>query len=161
MATYQSPVVNYANTDLIKESVNMLPKQFFVKIWTKPCVGRTRSCTESCGNVQFCSTDYCNSHVTPVSQNTNGFAPFFTSQMCCLSKQSWWWILNDEPFISRTKWWYHPEWQEVARLRYRPRSTGKWWNCDVFNPEHYNDVIMGSMASQITSFTIVYLFIRT
>ena len=42
-----TPVVHYANTDLnTKETVNVLPKQYnFVKIWMKPCVRRTKSCT--------------------------------------------------------------------------------------------------------------------
>ena len=47
MTVYLPPVVNDANTDLnTKERVNVLPKPYnFVKIWMKPCVSCSKSCT--------------------------------------------------------------------------------------------------------------------
>ena len=45
-----SAVISYVNTySTTKESVNVLPKHYnFVKIWTKPCISRQKSCTNNC-----------------------------------------------------------------------------------------------------------------
>ena len=58
---------------------------------------------------------------------------------------------------------YHSRWKRMAWLTKTLRRWGKWtpeWlgelEQNMDSQEHYNDVIMSSMASQITSLTIIY-----